>query len=108
LTGRAGEGYKRDFQEHFRIEQMANHKSAKTRIRRNARRADINGARINRVRTFMRKVESAIGAGDKDAAQAAFRAAQPEIHRGVGKGVLNKNMASRKLSRLSARIKALS
>jgi small subunit ribosomal protein S20 len=108
LTDRASEGYKRGFQEHFRIEQMANHKSAKTRIRRNARRADINGARISRVRTFMRKVESAIGAGDKDAAQAAFRAAQPEIHRGVGKGVLNKNMASRKLSRLSARIKALS
>ena len=87
---------------------MANHKSAKTRIRRNARRADINGARISRVRTFMRKVDSAIGAGDKDAAKAAFRAAQPEIHRSVGKGVLNKNMASRKLSRLSARIKALS
>lgn len=87
---------------------MANHKSAKTRIRRNARRADINGARMSRVRTFLRNVESAIGAGDKGTAQAAFKAAQPEIQRSVGKGVLNSNMASRKLSRLSARIKALS
>lgn len=108
LTGRAGGGYKRGFQAHIRIENMANHKSAKTRIRRNARRAVINGARISRVRTFMRNVEFAIDDGDKEAAQAAFRAAQPEIHRGVGKGVLNANMAARKLSRLSARIKALS
>ncbi len=87
---------------------MANHKSAKTRIRRNARRADINGARLSRVRTFMRNVEIAIDDGDKQAAQAAFKEAQPEIQRGVGKGVLRKNMASRKLSRLSARIKVLS
>ncbi len=108
LTGRAGEGYKRGFQAATRTEHMANHQSAKTRIRRNARRADINGARLSRVRTFMRNVEIAIDDGDKQAAQAAFKEAQPEIQRGVGKGVLRKNMASRKLSRLSARIKALS
>ena len=62
---------------------MANHKSAKKRIIRNAKRAEINGARIGRIRTFIKKVESAISAGDKDAAQAALREAQPEIMRGV-------------------------
>ena len=86
---------------------MANHKSAATRIRRNARRAVINGARRARIRTFVRKLEEAIASGDKDAAREAFRAAQPEIHRGVTKGVLHKNTAARKLSRLNARVKAL-
>ena len=79
---------------------MANHKSAKKRIIRNAKRAEINGARIGRIRTFIKKVESAISAGDKDAAQAALREAQPEIMRGVSRGVLHKNTASRKMSRL--------
>ena len=87
---------------------MANHKSAKKRIIRNAKRAEINGARIGRIRTFIKKVESAISAGDKDAAQAALREAQPEIIRGVSRGVLHKNTASRKMSRLSARVKAVS
>ncbi len=87
---------------------MANHKSAKKRIIRNAKRAEINGARIGRIRTFIKKVESAITAGDKDAAQAALREAQPEIMRGVSRGVLHKNTASRKMSRLSARVKAVS
>jgi len=86
---------------------MANHKSAETRIRRNARRAVINGARRRRVRTFVRKLEEAIASGDKAAAREAFRAAQPEIHRGVTKGVLHKNTAARKLSRLNAQVKAL-
>ena len=86
---------------------MAHHKSAKKRIRRNARRAEINRSRISRIRTFVKNVEQAIGAGDKPAAEAAFRAAQPELHRGVGKGVLHRNTADRKLSRLSARIKAI-
>lgn len=86
---------------------MANHKSAETRIRRNERRAVINGARRRRVRTFVRKLEEAIAGGDKAAAQEAFRAAQPEIQRGVTKGVLHKNTAARKLSRLNARVKAL-
>ena len=87
---------------------MANHKSAKKRIIRNAKRAEINGARIGRIRTFIKKVESAILSGDKDAAQAALREAQPEIMRGVSRGVLHKNTASRKMSRLSARVKAAS
>lgn len=86
---------------------MANHKSAKTRIRRNARREDINGARRSRIRTHIKKVESAIAAGEKDAAAEALKAAQPEIQRGVTKGVLHRNTASRKISRLSAAIKAL-
>ena len=87
---------------------MANHKSAKKRIIRNAKRAEINGARIGRIRTFIKKVESAISAGDKDAAQVALREALPEIMRGVSRGVLHKNTASRKMSRLSARVKAVS
>lgn len=87
---------------------MAHHQSAKKRIRRNARREVVNGARVGRIRTYVKKVEAAIGSGDKAAAQAALKAAQPELHRGVTKGVLHKNTASRKLSRLSARVKALS
>ena len=86
---------------------MAHHKSAKKRIRRNLRRAAINGARISRIRTFVKNVELAIAGGDKDAAQAAYRQAQPELHRGVNKGVLHRNTVARKLSRLSARIKAM-
>ena len=86
---------------------MANHKSAKKRIIRNAKRAEINGARIGRIRTFIKKVEAAITAGDKAAADQALRDAQTEIMRGVSRGVLHKNTASRKMSRLSARVKAL-
>ena len=86
---------------------MAHHKSAKKRIRRNERRTEVNRARKSRIRTFLRKVEEAIRNADKEAAQTAFRQAQPEIHRGVTKGVLHKNTAARRLSRLSARIKAL-
>lgn len=87
---------------------MANHHSAKVRIRRNARRAAINGDRLTRVRSYVKKVEAAIASGDKNAAQEALRAAQPELHRGAQKGVLHGNTASRKLSRLSAQIKAMS
>ncbi len=87
---------------------MANHKSAKKRIIRNAKRAEINGARISRIRTFIKKVETAITAGNKDEAQQALREAQPEIMRGVSRGVIHKNTASRKMSRLSARVKAVS
>jgi small subunit ribosomal protein S20 len=86
---------------------MATHKSAKTRIRRNERRETINGARRGRIRTFIKKVEAAIEAGDKDAATAALKAAQPEIHRGITKGILHKNTASRKISRLNAAVKGL-
>ncbi|MCH1567780.1 MAG: 30S ribosomal protein S20 [Alphaproteobacteria bacterium] len=86
---------------------MANHKSAKKRIRRNANRAIINGARMSRIRTFLKKVEVAISAGDAEQAREALRNAQPELMRGVTRGVIHKNTASRKMSRLSSRVKAL-
>ena len=86
---------------------MATHVSAEKRIRQTARRTDANRARLSRIRTFVKKVETAIATGDKEAAHAAFLAAQPELHRGAQKGVLHKNTVARKLSRLSARINAL-
>ncbi len=86
---------------------MAHHPSAEKRIRRNAKRAVINGNRVGRIRTFVKVVETAIAAGDKEAARAALKSAQPEIHRGVSKGVMHTNTAARKLSRLSARVKAM-
>ncbi len=86
---------------------MANHQSAKKRIRRNARRAVINGARVSRIRTHVKAVELAIASGDKTAAQAALKAAQPELARGVRSGVMPKNTVARKMSRLSARVKAI-
>lgn len=86
---------------------MAHHQSAKKRIRRNARREEINRSRKSRVRTFVKKVELAIAAGDKESASVALRLAQPELHRGVSKGVLHRNTAARKISRLSARINAM-
>ena len=86
---------------------MANHPSAKKRIRRNARRAAINGARMSRIRTFVKKVEIAIESGDAESARTALRNAQPEIQRGVTRGVLHRNTASRKISRLAARVKAV-
>ena len=87
---------------------MANHKSAKKRNRRNAHRAEINKSRISRIRTFIKKVEKAIATGDGANAKEALRVAQPEIMRGVTKGVLHKNTASRKMSRLAQRIKLMS
>jgi small subunit ribosomal protein S20 len=86
---------------------MANHSSSKKRIRRNDRRAVINKNRVSRIRTFVKKVEAAIEAGDKAAAQAAFTAAMPEMHRGASRGVMHRNTVSRKTSRLAAKIKAL-
>ena len=86
---------------------MAHHKSAKKSIRQTERRTDVNRARMSRVRSFIKKVETAISAGNKQLAADALKAAQPEIHRGVRAGVLHRNTAARKLSRLSARIKAL-
>lgn len=86
---------------------MANHKSAEKRNRRRQRRTEINGARVSRIRTFLKRVELAIASGDKTAAGEAFKQAQPELMRGVTKGVLHRNTVSRKLSRLSGRIKAL-
>ena len=86
---------------------MANTPQAKKRIRRNARRADVNGARVSRIRTFVKKVESALESGDKPAAESALKAMQPELARGVAKGVLHKNTAARKFSRLTKRVAAL-
>lgn len=86
---------------------MANTPQAKKRIRRNARRTEINGARVGRIRTFVKKVESAIASGDKDAAATALLAAQPEMARGVARGVMHKNTVSRKFSRLTKAIAAL-
>jgi small subunit ribosomal protein S20 len=86
---------------------MANTPQAKKRIRRNQQRTEINGARMSRIRSFVKKVETAIAGGDKGAASDALKAAQPELARGVARGVLHKNTASRKLSRLSKRVAAL-
>jgi len=86
---------------------MANHASAKKRVRRNERRADINQTRRSRIRTFIKKVETAISEGNQVEAQAALKAAQPEMQKGVSKGIFHKNTVARKLSRLSASIKGL-
>jgi small subunit ribosomal protein S20 len=86
---------------------MANTPQAKKRIRRNDRRAEVNGARVGRIRTFVKKVELALVAGDKGAASEALAEAQPEIARGVAKGVMHKNTASRKFARLTKRVAAL-
>ncbi|MFD0860005.1 30S ribosomal protein S20 [Roseovarius aquimarinus] len=86
---------------------MANTPQSKKRARQSESRLAINKARRSRIRTFLRKVEEAIASGDKTAAEAALRAAQPELMRGVTKGVFHKNTASRKMSRLSSRVKSL-
>ncbi|MCR9256642.1 MAG: 30S ribosomal protein S20 [Alphaproteobacteria bacterium] len=86
---------------------MANIKSAQKRIRQTERRNAINTARKSRIRTFVKKVEKALAAGDKEAAMSAFKDAQPELQRGVTKGVLHKNTVARKISRMNAAIKAL-
>jgi small subunit ribosomal protein S20 len=86
---------------------MANTPQSKKRARQNERRSEINKARRSRLRTFLRRVEEAIASGDQTAAASALRAAQPEVMRGVTKGVLHKNTAARKMSRLSARVKAM-
>lgn len=86
---------------------MANTPSAKKATRKIERRTAINTNRRSRVRTFLRKVEEAIASGDKEAALAAFRVAEPELMRAVSRGVFHKNTASRKVSRLSRRVKAI-
>ncbi len=86
---------------------MANSPQAKKRARQNEKRAAVNKTRRSRIRTHLRKVEEAIASGDKDVATAALRAAQPELMRGVTKGIFHKNTASRKMSRLAARVKAI-
>lgn len=86
---------------------MANHKSAKKRIRRNQKVELVNKVRKSRVRTFVKKVENAILANDKKAASEALKIAQPEMHKSVTKGTFKKNTISRKLSRLSSKIKLI-
>jgi small subunit ribosomal protein S20 len=86
---------------------MANSPSSRKRARQIERRTAVNKARRSRIRTYIRKVEEAIASGDAPAASEALRSAQPEIMRGVSRGVLHKNTASRKVSRLAARVKSL-
>ena len=86
---------------------MANTPQAKKRIRRNESRRIINGARVSRIRTFVKQLETALASGDKDQARAALQRVQPELARGVAKGVSHRNTASRKLSRLTKRLAAL-
>jgi small subunit ribosomal protein S20 len=86
---------------------MAQHASAKKRIRQTKRRTIVNTARRSQIRSSVRKVEEAIAGGDKAAAQAAFKAAQPDLMRGARKGIMHINTMARRLSRLSARIKAM-
>ncbi len=86
---------------------MATHPSAEKRHRQSEKRAAVNRARSSRVKTFVKKVETAIASGDKEAARAAFAEAAPEMQRGVSKGIAHRNTVARKLSRLSAQIKAL-
>ncbi len=86
---------------------MANTPQSEKRARQNERRFAINKARRSRIRTFLRKVEEALAAGNQEAAATALRNAQPEMARGITKGVLHKNTVARKMSRLSARVKAL-
>ncbi len=86
---------------------MANTKSAKKAARQAERRTEVNKSRRSRLRTYVRKVEEAIAAGEKEAAAVALREAQPEIQRSASKGIIHKNTAARKISRLSRRIKAL-
>lgn len=86
---------------------MANTSSAKKMVRKIERRTAVNKARRSRVRTYLRKVEEAIASGDKNTAEAALKVVQPELHRAVSKGIFHKNTVARKLSRLSARVKAI-
>jgi small subunit ribosomal protein S20 len=86
---------------------MANTPQAKKRIKRNAKRTEINRARVSRIRTYVKQVESALEAGNKDEAKAALARVQPELSRGVARGVLHRNTASRKLSRLTRRLATL-
>ncbi len=86
---------------------MANTPQSKKRARQSERRQDVNKARRSRIRTFLRKVEEAISSGNQEVAATALRNAQPELARGITKGVLHKNTVARKMSRLSARVKSL-
>ena len=87
---------------------MANTRSAKKAMRKIAHRTEVNRSRLGRVRTYVRKVEEAVAAGDKPAAAAAFAAAQPELMRAASRGVIHRNTAARKVARLAQRVKTIS
>lgn len=87
---------------------MANTSSAKKAARKIARRAKVNHSRVTRVRSYVRKLDEALAAGDKEAAKAAFKVAEPELMRAASKGVVHRKTAARKVSRLAARVKAIS
>ena len=86
---------------------MAHHKSAEKRLRQTSKRTAVNRARVGTIKATVKKVEAMIAAGNKAEAEAALKVAQPQLHKGVGKGVVHRNTAARKISRLSKRIKAL-
>ena len=86
---------------------MANTPQSKKRARQNERKLEVNKARRSRIRTFLKKVEEAISSGDKNAANTALKSAQPELMRGVTKGVYKKNTAARIISRLAKKIKSI-
>ncbi len=86
---------------------MANTPSAKKRVRNTQHKTEVNKSRRSRIKTFVKKVEEAIAIGNSDEALSALRIAQPEIQRGVTKGIMHKNTASRKISRLSGRVRKL-
>jgi small subunit ribosomal protein S20 len=86
---------------------MAHHRSAQKRIRQTAKRTVVNRARVSRIKTFIKRVEQAVAGGDPEAARLALRAAEPEIRRGVRKGVLKLNTASRRISRLSRKVNGM-
>ena len=86
---------------------MPNIESAKKRMRQTARKTEVNRARKSRIRTFIKKIDHAVQVGDKPGAELALKLAQPEIMRGVTRGVMHKNTAARKMSRMSARIKSM-
>jgi small subunit ribosomal protein S20 len=86
---------------------MAQHQSAKKRIRQTVRRTAVNRSRLSRIRTYVKKFDMAVASGDKTAAEAAFREAMPELQRGVTSGVLHRNTVARKVSRMSVKVKAL-
>ncbi len=86
---------------------MAHHKSAEKRIRQTEKRTAINRNRVSQIKTAVKKVETALASGNRADAEAALKAAQPELHRGIGKGVIHQNTAARKISRLTKRIRAL-
>jgi small subunit ribosomal protein S20 len=106
-AGSKGSGTGAVAQECLREAYMANTASAKKATRKIARRTEINKARRSRMRSFIRKVEEAIASGDKTAAETALKAAQPELQRAATKGVLHRNTASRKVSRLAQRVKSI-